>query len=141
MPIIGREETVDLPDLDIHGIKARIDTGAYSSSLHCSSIELDAANGVLKVHFLTGIDEEDAIEHVFSDFRFKDVRSSNGITEKRYVIDTHLTIGEHNFKTIFTLADRSAMKFPMLIGRKAIYKKFLVNVARKNVLKKKKKAE
>ena len=124
--IIGRTDMVDLPDLGISDIQAKIDTGAYRSSLHCSSIS--EVDGVLKFIPLTGSQEVS-----FDTWERKVVKSSNGEAQERYVIQTRMIIFGKTLKTTLSLTDRSEMKNPLLIGRKRLNGKFLVDVALSNL--------
>ena len=131
--IIGRREKINLPDLDLEGIEAKIDTGAYTSSLHCYDIL--EKNNVLEF-FILDPEHPDYNDRKieFKDYDKKNVKSSNGVTEYRYTIRTRIKIGHLNFKTDFTLTDRSEMKYPILIGRKTLRKRYLVNPAEKFLL-------
>lgn len=117
---------VALPQLNLTGIPAKIDTGARTSSLHAEVLEtLERADGPY-VRFAVdwdGIRHECEAIHV----DVRGITSSNGETQRRFVIKTPLKIGDMEFKTEISLADRSDMRFPMLIGRTALRRKFLVD--------------
>lgn len=141
LPLIGRKELISLPDLGIYDIEARIDTGAYTSSLHCSEIAVKKNSKGEKVLAFKMLDRFES-EHTTGEFEFKDfseaiVKSSNGIAEKRYKIMTTLVLGGHEINTSITLANRSEMRYPALIGRKALKNRFLVDVSSIYLLKKK----
>lgn len=129
MNIIGRREFVSFPELNLHGIEAKIDTGAYTSSIHCDSIEV--VDSKVRCVFLdethpnyTGIAEEfDIVKQV-------NVRSSNGMEEMRIMIRSHITILGETYKILLTLTNRSNMNYPILLGRKFLHGKFLVDVTR-----------
>ena len=128
LPIVGWRELVHLPDLDLHRIPAKIDTGARTSSLHGNVIEAFTRDGEEFVRFavdLPGIAEPQICEAVHVDIR--GITSSNGKTQRRYVIKTPLRIGEFTFRAEISLADRSDMKFPMLIGRSSLRRRFAVD--------------
>jgi hypothetical protein len=128
--LIGANEWVDFPDFDIHRISAKIDTGAYTSSLHCSRIK--EKNGEL--HFVlvhTKDDEQLNKEFLTTRYSQKRIRSSNGTSQLRYVIKTSVRIHGKKYKTEFSLTDRSRMKNPVLIGRKLLRDRFLVDVSLK----------
>lgn len=131
---IGWCEYVSLPELGLGGIKAKIDTGARSCSLHAEQCEPFKRDGVPWVRFAVPIASEidPVIEAELVGERL--VKSSNGLGESRYVIRTPLLIGNIRRNTVVTLTDRQAMEFPMLVGRAALGRRFLVNVARKYVL-------
>lgn len=127
--LIGRREFVGLPDLHIQAIEAKIDTGAYTSALHCSIIDPVSEKNRVRFKLL----DEDYPEYndVLFDFpihKIKTIRSSNGTLQKRYIIRTHIQIGNTSILTDFSLTDRSAMRYPVLIGRKALKGNFIVDV-------------
>lgn len=134
--IIGRLEFVDLPVWDISHIEAKIDTGAFSSSLHCHNIEEFLKGDKKWVRFnLLDPEHPSYNERLFSlpvhDTR--EVKSSNGQTEVRVFIKTKISFFSTEFDIELSLTNRSEMKYPLLIGRKFLKSKFLVDVSKKNV--------
>ena len=134
--VIGRLEIVDLPDWDIEEIEAKIDTGAYSSSLHCHNIEEFKKNDENWVKFnLLDPEHPSYNERLFSlpvsDIR--EVKSSNGQTELRVFIKTKICFFESVYEIELSLTNRSEMKYPLLIGRKFLKNKFLVDVSQKHL--------
>ncbi len=128
--VIGRKDKVDLPDFQIYNINAKVDTGAYTSSIHCTKIKL--IDGVL--HFqIPGLIEKEVKDFHTETYSIKNVKSSNGKTESRFTIKTHIKLFGRTYQTEFTLTDRSKMKYPILLGRKVITKRFLVDVSKKNL--------
>ncbi len=128
LPIVGWRELVQLPELGLHELPAKIDTGARTSSLHGHVVEEFERDGEQFVRFSVDFPEPQVrqiCEAVHVDIR--GITSSNGKTERRYVIKTPLKIGETEFRAEITLADRSDMKFPMLIGRSALRRRFFVD--------------
>jgi hypothetical protein len=129
--IIGRTTRVDLPRLGFIGIAAKIDTGAYYSSLHCHHIEVRDVEGK-KLLFFTLLDpshpEYKDKEIKFKNFETKQIRNSFGDTEDRFIIRTALRVHGRRIKTWITLTDRGSMTYPMLIGRRLLKNKFLVDV-------------
>ena len=125
---LGRVDIVDLPDLGIENIPAKIDTGAYRSSLHCKNVHLDG-----KTLKFTLITEEGAQEYTTDRWKEKSIRSSNGKAETRFVIKTTIRIFGKNYQASMSLTDRSKMKNPILIGRKLLSNKFLVDVSQENL--------
>lgn len=129
---IGRSDKVDLPDLGINDAKAKIDTGAYTSSLHCKKITVK--DGVLSFYLpveLLGKSTDQKFQT--KEFFQKKVKSSNGESQIRYVIRTHVVLFGKSYKSELSLTDRSRMKNPILIGRKLLKDRFLVDVSRKNL--------
>jgi hypothetical protein len=130
--IIGKSTRIDLPRLGFLGISAKIDTGAYYCSLHCHHIQVRNIDGTDKLCF-TLLDpthpEYKDKEIKFKNFTIKNIRNSFGDTEERYSIRTALRIHGKRIKTWITLTDRGSMTYPMLIGRRLLKNKFLVDVS------------
>ena len=122
--IIGRRELVDFPELGVIGIEAKIDTGAYSNTLHCSEMEVRERKLFFKV-----LNEK---EHCFENFSQKKIKNSFGEAEKRYVIKTKIRIAGRTIKSIISLTDRGNMRYAVLIGRRLLKNKFVVDVSIKN---------
>lgn len=114
----------------INKIPAKIDTGADSSSIWASNLRMND-DGLLEF-CLFGPESPLYTGEVLtsSDFRVKQVRSSNGQISVRYCVPLSLRIDGHNIKVYFTLSDRAKNRFPVLIGRKTLQNKFLVDVAK-----------
>jgi hypothetical protein len=131
--LIGRREYVDFPELDIFKVEAKIDTGAYTSALHCKDISVKEIEGKQMLCFKL-LDEShpefNEVEHCFEYFIQKPIKSSSGETELRYIIKTLLMIGHKKIRTSVSLTDRGNMRYPVLIGRKMIKNKFIIDVAK-----------
>lgn len=126
---IGWRETISMPGLGVTGISAKVDTGARTSSLHAEILDEIERDGKRFLRFAYAWqDERRECEAAAIDVR--DITSSNGETQERYVIQTQLQVGTHRFSTEISLADRSDMKFPMLLGRSALRGRFLVDSSR-----------
>lgn len=133
---IGRQEIIDLPEFDLENVEAKVDTGAYTSSINCSRLKTKEIDGVEHLTFyLSGskIHEKKARRFVTKNFKKKRIRSSNGQMEERFIITTTAVFFGKKIKMDFSLADRSKMKFPILLGRKLLSKKFVVDVSKKNL--------
>ena len=132
MNILGRYDRVDLPELGLYSIHAKVDTGAYTSSLHCHLAKV--TNGVLEFILL---DEEHpeftGLKFTFPDFEERDIKNSFGEVERRFVITTTLKIFNEDITTEFSLGNRGSLKFPILIGRKIVRNRFLIDVTKKNL--------
>ncbi len=123
---VGWRELVSLPDLGLTGIPAKIDTGARTSSLHAHVLEDFRRDGERFVRFAVDWDgERHFCEAVHVDVR--GITSSNGDQQTRVVIKTPLRIGSLTFRAEISLADRSQMQFPMLIGRTALRRRMVVD--------------
>ena len=129
--IIGRAEKVDFPDLGFTDIDAKIDTGAYTSSLHCHYIKL--IGDQLYCRFLDPHHPQyNALYTTFENFRMKEVRSSNGLLEKRFAIKTSMIMMGKKYRIEFTLTNRKKMKYEALLGSKFLTGRFIVDVSLKN---------
>jgi hypothetical protein len=130
--LIGRKDVVDFPKLELFNIDIKVDSGAYTSSFHCHSIQEE--NNELKCQFLDPKHEKYHEKYfIFKDFTQKMVKSSNGIIENRYLIRTEILIFNEIYPIELTLTERGSMKFPVLLGRKFLSKKFMVDTAKKNL--------
>jgi hypothetical protein len=133
--LIGWRETVALPDLGIPAIRAKVDTGARTSSLHAEGVELFERDGVHWARFLlvrSGSRPPTPCEAPHVEHRF--VTSSSGHKEERLIVKTRLKIGDFVVAAEFGLADRSDMNFPLLVGRTALRRRFVVDPARSYLL-------
>ncbi len=137
--IIGRREIANLPEFGLYGVSVKIDTGAYTSSIHvksCQEINLDNKK-VLAVVFL---DESypafNKKEFHFLTYRLKKVKSSTGQEQMRYFVKGSIEVGGRIIKTEFSLTERKGMKYPILLGRKVLNKKFIVDTEFVNTTKK-----
>ena len=119
---LGWEEWVALPGLGLPAIKVKVDTGAKTSALHASDIEPFGSADHPKVRFLMHpipARPEIAIACSADVVDRREVTSSNGETEFRYVIGTDLSVGGRHWPVELTLTDRGTMAYRMLLGRQA----------------------
>jgi hypothetical protein len=131
--IIGRREIIDFPDLGLFGLTAKIDTGANTTALHCHFMRVE--DGVLIFRLLDETHPEYTDrEHRFKDFERKIIKSSFGEQEMRYIIRTRIRIGRRMIRSIVSLTDRQHMKYPVLIGRRLLKHRFIVDVSLLNAL-------
>jgi ribosomal protein S6--L-glutamate ligase len=120
---LGWEEWIGLPKLGLPAIKAKVDTGARTSSLHAFTVEPFGPPGRQKVRFgVHPIPEKPEVEVYCSAdvLDRREVTSSNGETELRYTIATEMMIGGKSWPINLTLSDREGMSFHMLLGRQAL---------------------
>ncbi len=124
--VIGRTDKADFPRLNLEQIDIKVDTGAYTSSIHCQDIlEKD---GVLHASFLDESHPQFHGQHIeFKDYEVTTVRSSNGLSEQRFEVRSNIRLFKKLYRISLTLNDRSEMRFPVLLGRKFLSKKFLVD--------------
>ena len=140
--IIGRRETVDFPDLGLSGIVGKIDTGAYSTALHCHDIHVKEQDGQRSLCFklLDPTHPEFTNKEIcLSEFSEKQIKNSFGEVEHRYIIKTRVRIARKLIKSVISLTDRGNMRYPVLIGRKLLKNRFIVDVSELHLWEKKKK--
>lgn len=131
---IGRREFVGFPELGLQGVEAKVDTGAYTTALHCDTIRV--AGGIL---FFKPLGPEypnyKDKELSFKEFKKKGIKNSFGDVEERYIIRTKIKIGKRIIKSLISLTDRGNMRYPVLIGRKLLKNKFIVDVSQVHLIK------
>jgi hypothetical protein len=134
--MIGRKDKADLPDFGLENVAVKIDSGAYSCSIHCESILEVEQDGktVLEVIFL---DPEhprySGRKHYFEKFRTKKVRSSTGHQQERYFIGMGIVLFGQEYITDFSLTRRNGLRSPILLGRKLLNKNFTIDTTLVNV--------
>jgi hypothetical protein len=134
--IIGRKDKADLPDINLTNIPVKIDSGAYSCSIHCESVaEIFSENKQkLEVVFLD-------VQHpnftgekfIFDTFRRKKVKNSTGYEQERYFIQLKILFFGEEIKTDFSLTKRNGLKNPILIGRKLLNDRFVIDTSAVNL--------
>lgn len=128
--IIGRLEKISLLNLELFDLDAKVDTGADSNSLHCDDIHVDENRNV---HFKLLDDVHESYhgkKMLMPLYKMKKIKSSNGSIQSRATIKVQVSFFGKIYNSTVTLADRSDMKYPMLIGRNFLNKKFLVDVSK-----------
>jgi hypothetical protein len=134
--IIGRRDRADFPEWNLEDIDIKIDTGAYTSSIHCHHIEQTEQNGKPLLRFEL-LDPSHPSYHnktlTTTEFKQKLVKNSFGVSEKRYVVRSLITLFEKQWPIELTLSLRGEMKFPVLIGRKLLNKSFVVDTQKSNL--------
>lgn len=133
LTVIGWREWVSLPDLGIPRIKAKIDTGARSSSLHAFDVRLFEKEGKRHVRFKVHPLQRSSRETVVAEspvLEFRNVRSSSGHGSDRPVIVTTVELLGQSWPIEITLANRDEMGFRMLLGREAVRNRMLVDAGR-----------
>lgn len=130
LPIIGWREWVGLPDLGIKSIKAKVDTGARSSSLHAFDLQEFEHNGETWVRFTIHPIQRNnnkILETEAKVLEYRSVRSSSGKAVIRPVVITNVELLGITWEVELTLANRDEMGFRMLLGRQAFRRRFLVD--------------
>lgn len=143
LPIIGRKDKADFPELGLNALDVKIDSGAYSCSIHCEYIneveELDGAT-FLEVIFL---DQDHpkftGKKHRFDTYKRKKVKSSTGDQQERYFVSLEIILFNQTFRTDFSLTRRNGLRNPVLLGRKLLNNHFLIDTSKSNVSFKQKK--
>ena len=136
MKIIGRIDKADFPELNLEDIKIKVDTGAYTSSIHCHHVKEIEENGEKYIEFdLLDPSHPEYEDRIFKvkNYKEKVVKSSNGSTEDRFIVKTTIVIFDEEYPIELSLSERSNMKSPILLGRRFLSKRFMVNTSLKNV--------
>lgn len=128
--LIGRYEWCALPDLNIPIIKGKVDTGAKTSAIHAFNIKHQIINK--KPHALFDIHPLQSNTDICINCRApiideRDIMSSNGHIEKRYIIETLFELGDHAWMIELSLSNRDPLKFRLLLGRQALRKRVLID--------------
>jgi hypothetical protein len=132
--LIGMTDLIDLPELDLFNVGAKVDTGAFTSALHCKDVRLERENGQTRLHFsIVGQNGLLQRQFVSDEFSRRLVRNSFGVAEMRFVIVTRIKLFGRVIRSEFTLADRERMRYPVLLGRKLLRGRFVVDVSKKNL--------
>ncbi len=131
--LIGRIEWVSMPELKIKH-KARIDTGAKTTSMHAVNIEEVEQRGELFVKFQTLDSEGKTVEVVRKVDTTQKVSNTAGLVSKRYVIKEKIKMGSIEREVNINLNDRTKMDYKFLVGRNLLLGRFIVDVARSHVL-------
>lgn len=134
LPVLGRYVHVNLPELKIKNIFTKVDTGAYQSAIHATDIrEVQTKHGTeLEFTLLAGhprsVAERESARCRVKDYQRARIKNSFGITQDRYIIKTRISIRGRMMKTGITLTDRKDMVAPLLLGRRFLRGRYLVNV-------------
>lgn len=137
LKILGSEEWCSFKELGIPAIEARVDSGAKTSSIQANNIQLFDKHGVEWVRFEVHpiqINRSIAIQCEAKVYDKRAVKSSSGIASVRIVIQTEITLGDDTFEIELTLANRESMEFRMLLGREALYNRYMVNPSETHLL-------
>lgn len=132
--VIGIYEYISLPIAGIRQLESKTDTGAYNSAIDCCFVEEVLENdGTIMLHFVL-LNEKHPLYtgtvNSTKEFKIKRVRSSNGIETSRYQVKLKVILKDREITTTFNLSNRSAMRYPVLLGRKLLADRFLVDVSR-----------
>lgn len=112
-------------------VRAKLDTGAKTSSIHAEKIEAFEKNGVVWVRFLFPYGKREGYPKGFTIerplVRQTRIKTDDGGTEPRYVIDLDVCISGKTLATEFTLSDRTHMNYPILLGRQSLSGRFVID--------------
>ncbi len=132
--IIGMTDLVDLPELGLADVPAKVDTGAFTSSLHCKKVRLVRVGSETKLSFWVIGKTGEALQRFYTGkFSRRIIRNSFGVSEKRYIINTQITLFGQVIQTEFSLANRERLRNPVLLGRQLLRDRFIVDVSQKNL--------
>lgn len=128
---IGRAEKIDLLDFAVLGVPAKVDTGADASSIWTSNVE-EKEDGLYFTLFGPDSPNYTGIQQRFTkpDYSITRVANSFGHKELRYKVKLRIRVKGRVVRATFTLSDRSQKVYPILLGRKLLTGKFLVDVAK-----------
>lgn len=135
MLIIGWQERVDLPLLGLTHLSAKIDTGARTSALHATNITEFERDGSPWVRFHTFFDDDAHDTEVVSPIHDRrQITNTSGVPETRIIIRTKFRIATHLWRIDLSLAERTEMKFRMIVGRSALSRhNIVVNPGKRNL--------
>jgi hypothetical protein len=125
--VVGWKENAALPDLNVKNVIAKIDTGANLASIDAADIKIVSRDKVKYVKFKV-MKRNNTVRKTSAPLEgYKRIKSSNGDVERRPYIKTTLLMDGITKKIELTLTDRGPMEYTMLIGRKALGRRWVVN--------------
>ncbi|MEX1279178.1 MAG: RimK/LysX family protein [Acidimicrobiia bacterium] len=134
---IGWREWVSFPELGVDAIKAKVDTGARTSALHAHRLRVVETDAGPVARFEIHPIQKRRTPSIPAELPITDwrnIRSSNGLHQRRPVVVTELVAGDERWEVELTLTSRDEMGFRLLLGRTAIGGRFLVDVSRSYLL-------
>lgn len=134
--IIGRYELISFPDYLLPDIPAKVDTGANYSSIHADNIKIIKKDGVEHLQF-TLMRDHGSYDYnrkvTVKSFYSTQIENSFGHSERRYVVTLKCKMANRTFNSQFTLANRTTKTFPILLGRKLLDGRFLIDTSVNNI--------
>jgi hypothetical protein len=130
MTVVGRTSKASFPAEGIRDVPVKIDTGADTSSIWASELHIDDSGTLHYVLFAKKSPYYSGIVHTTNSFEVAIIRSSNGTVQVRYQVMLTIVLAGKKVKGTFTLADRSANTYPVLVGCRLLNKKFVVDVSK-----------
>lgn len=134
--IIGTIDFLSFIDHEIENIPCKVDTGADTSAVYASKIKIKEKNGIEYLSFrLLGKrhPQYTGKEILVEKFKETKVKSSFGDYEFRYRVQLKIKLMNKTYNAWFNLSNRENMKFPVLLGKRFLKGKFLVDVSQKNI--------
>lgn len=134
--VIGRKDVVDFPSIRLNNVQVKIDSGAFSSSIHCERIDefAEIGNNFLEVVFLDEYDDSYTGEAIcFENYKKRIIKSSNGVSEERFIVELEILLFGQSYHSEFSLTRRNDLKFPVLLGRKLLNKQFIIDTSKSNL--------
>lgn len=126
---------ISFPSFELKNVPVKIDSGAYSCSMHCQSIEIidfDEKERLRVVFLDPNIPGYTGKEVVFTEFKTKTVKSSNGMAQERFFVKGTVQLFGEAYETVFSLTERTGLRNPILLGRKLLNKRFLIDTSKIN---------
>lgn len=136
MKIIGRKDKADFPELHLVNIDIKVDTGAYTSTIHSHNIKEVVIDGEKYIEFqLLDPSHPNYSDEIFKTKRYikKKVKNSFGKSELRFFVETIIIIFGEEYPIELSLSERSNMNYPILIGRKLLNDRFIVDTTKRNL--------
>lgn len=136
MKTIGRIDKADFPELSLSDINVKVDTGAYTSTIHSHHIKELNIEGEKHIEFQL-LDPTHSMykDEIFKTKRYKKkwVKNSFGKSEQRFVVETIIIVFDEAYPIELSLSERSDMKYPILLGRRLLNKRFVVDTSQQNL--------
>lgn len=130
---IGRKDKADFPEFDLFDLDLKVDTGAYTSAIHCHHIEQGVKNGRKVINFRLLDPTHPQYEqqtYTTAEYQERVIKNSFGKSQRRYVITTQILLFGKLYPIELSLSQRGEMKNPVLLGRKILQGNFVVDVAK-----------
>lgn len=119
--VIGWHECISLPEIDLYDFAVKVDTGAKTTALHAENIDTFQKNGEKWVRFTAPAPMDTAGKTCeFPVFTKRDITNTSGTPESRIVIRTNMVLARRRWKIDISLTDRGTMRFPLILGRRAL---------------------
>lgn len=129
--VIGKDDRADFPRFNLSDIRVKIDSGAYTSTIDCSLVE-ETEDGLCVVFLGKKEPGFTGEKFIFKEYTKKKVRSSSGVSQLRYKINGTIILFGKKYNTEFTLSSRTKMRYPVLLGRKLLNRRFLIDTSLSN---------